>query len=557
MSSEEEPRRGFLEKISLFLSLLFFGKEMPLKVAAQAAAPPGLWLEKIIANPDDDALRLEYAKWLTSQGDILGEFVECEVLQSQIDDTHPEYYSREWRRARLRSERYDGSRTRTETWTAPARACTYFGSTDRGLLENLSVEDVDDFRRRERELVSAIPLLRNLHFFRNGATDLFRNLARCKIASQIRSLDLYDCYVSQDSFAVLQQADMFPNLQTLHCGASRLDCDGLRQFLATGVKKRLESLEIPACKLTDAQGKEVTEIDFAESPYKPLFENTGLAAIRNVSMSAPIFDERHADQLAHSSLLQRLTELNLSGCPVGGNWMSIASKANYRLPLRRLAFDQSNLGGENALDFSAFPQLCDLNVDSSKVTAAALDQLLRTIPGGLRKLSAAYNAIGDTGAEKISECSQLKNLRGLYLFGCDIGSHGIEHLARSPHLKALVALKLGWNKIGSKAIHDLVGSPIARSLRFLHVCDCGIGEAGAQAVANAPELRNLNWLNVDDNQIGDAGIRGILNSPHLKNLTALSADNCDQREDELGAIWKKRFGNFDRWSAFSIVGKLR
>lgn len=557
MSSEQEPRRAFLGKVGLFLSLPFFGRAMPLKEAAQAAAPPGLWLEKIIANPDDDALRLEYAQWLTSQGDILGEFVECEVLQSQIDDTHPEYYSREWRRARLRSERYDGSRTRTESWTAPARTCTYFGSTDRGLLENLLVKDVDDFRRRERELLSAIPLLRNLHLSSVGTTDLFRNLARCKIASQIRSLDLYDCDVSQDSFAVLQQEDKFPNLQTLHCGASRLDCNGLRQFLATGVKKRLESLELPACKLTDAQGKEVTEIDFSESPYKPLFENTGLAAIRNVSMSDPIFDERHADQLAHSSLLQRLMELDLSGCPVGGNWMSIASKANYRLPLRRLAFDQSNLGGQYALDFSAFPNLSDLNVDSSQVTATSLDQLLQTIPEGLRKLSAAYNAIGDAGAEKISACSQLKNLRCLYLFGCDLGSHGVKHLARSPHLRKLVALKLGWNRIDSTAIGNLVGSPLARSLKFLHVCDCGIGEAGARAIANAPELQDLNWLNINDNQIGDAGIRGILNSPHLKSLTALSADNCDQREDELGAIWKKRFGNFDRWSAFSIVGKLR
>jgi uncharacterized protein (TIGR02996 family) len=98
------------------------------------------FLQAILDDPDDDALRLVYADWLEEQGDPRAEFIraQCELEQAE--------HRRDWenpRRRQLTAWELELIRTHKEDWFGPVRKRFSYWESHRGFLDEVHCgEDV-------------------------------------------------------------------------------------------------------------------------------------------------------------------------------------------------------------------------------------------------------------------------------------------------------------------------------------------------------------------------------------------------------------------------------
>jgi uncharacterized protein (TIGR02996 family) len=112
------------------------------------------FLQAILDDPDDDALRLVYADWLEEQGDPRAEFIrlQCELEKAE--------YRRDWenpRRRQLTAWEIELIRTHKEEWFGPVRTRFSYWECHRGFIDEVHCTE-DVFFEVADELFAAQPV---------------------------------------------------------------------------------------------------------------------------------------------------------------------------------------------------------------------------------------------------------------------------------------------------------------------------------------------------------------------------------------------------------------
>src|SRR5262249_39666688 len=140
------------------------------------------FLNAILANPDDDGLRMVFADWLEERGDPRGEFirVQCELERMQPDDPRrPPLFAREL--ALIRDNK--------DSWIGPFCRELFHWDFRRGFLQEI-ICTLEAFLRLADEIFRSQPVQDVT--LRGAVDDVadFRKLEECLHLSRLRSLYL-------------------------------------------------------------------------------------------------------------------------------------------------------------------------------------------------------------------------------------------------------------------------------------------------------------------------------------------------------------------------------
>jgi hypothetical protein len=290
-----------------------------------------------------------------------------------------------------------------------------------------------------------------------------------------------------------------------------------------------------------------------------------LAACRHLARIEQLqFDESNAAlnaaaarALARSPYLDRLRELDLTGCRVGDSGFKalMASRSLPRLevldlygngvgngmaeilPEARLRSLKSlNLGSNDVNDAcmlglantESFPSLEELCLYHNELTAIGMWMLGRWPHArGLKKLNIHSNPLGDAGVEALATIvasAPMPSLCDLNLAGVGVKAAGLRALAAAP-LAHLADLSLRSNKIGPKGAEALAQAPWLTGLSSLDVTSCAIGPAGLRHLLGVRGRWRPADLFLSDNKLDDACVSELVRSPLISELVFLDLDS--------------------------------
>jgi uncharacterized protein (TIGR02996 family) len=424
-------------------------------------------LDAIIADPDDDAVRLVYADWLDENGSE-ADRARARLIRLQIelerveDDDRCRVIAREC--AALIDRHW---REWSRGFQADQRDAVHFMDVfKRGFVpwvemkgqEFLSDPTLDDLLGCEPITRLVISVHRSLP----------AAIAHWKHLHRVRELVLLSCEV-HDAAALLQSPAL----------------TNLREFVALGVIDEASAALIAS----DARFAHIGRLNLGHTVFR------GLGA-------------RALGLIAHSRTLSRLTALDY-----GWNDTTIdAVDSLAASPLAgRLTF--LGLGRDEYGDFNPVPTL-----------GARVVERLVGFPR-LEGLDLGGQQIGDDGAEMLARCPNLAGLKRLDLASNCLGARGIAALLSSPYLTRLEELDLSDNRPGVAWIARLLsdGTRRFRSLR-LNVND--LDEEAATLLANAAACEGVQELTLMGNSIGDRGVIALARSAHLPQLRRLNLRGC-------------------------------
>jgi len=185
-------------------------------------------LRKIGAAPGDDALRLEYARWLKAHGDVpRGEFIEleCAIAAARSEQSNfPDMES--WRAAhpdqkRMVDKASELRKQHREAWEAPLAelGVSHVWFRDRGFPQSFRIGSTDLISHAE-ELHLLAPLLSGLQLIISSPEDIAILAQSPAVAAILDNLDFL-----QINSRYLVHVDLSPLITSPHlAGLRELDC---------------------------------------------------------------------------------------------------------------------------------------------------------------------------------------------------------------------------------------------------------------------------------------------------------------------------------------------
>jgi uncharacterized protein (TIGR02996 family) len=167
-----------------------------------------------------------------------------------------------------------------------------------------------------------------------------------------------------------------------------------------------------------------------------------------------------------------------------------------------------------------------------------------SLGGSLRRLVLDHNDIGDAGLATLSRSRSLARLELLSVKANGIGADGLRALAAGEGLPSLTRLELSFNEaISAEGVAALAASPRFARLETLWLRRCPhIGAEGARGIAESPRASSLRDLNLLSCKIGRGGARAIAESPYLSGLRTLEV-SYNRLDDASRARLRARFGD--------------
>jgi uncharacterized protein (TIGR02996 family) len=136
----------------------------------------------------------------------------------------------------------------------------------------------------------------------------------------------------------------------------------------------------------------------------------------------------------------------------------------------------------------------------------------------LRQLKFERGHLDPAGLAKVKQLPQIEELE---LHHTDLTAGGLRALLRSKHLTGLKSLDLGGNDIGDEGAAALAAWPGLVRLESLDVANCSLSHTGASALADSAGAMPLKRLSIGRNT-DTAGVAGaVLTASGLQNLTEL------------------------------------
>jgi uncharacterized protein (TIGR02996 family) len=426
----------------------------------------GAFLAAIIAQPDDDSVRLVFADWLEEHGDPdRAAFIRLQIRQAQVPEGGPEYRDLS-NRAEVLHKRH------RETWLVDlpqviARHAPLF-YFKRGFLTELSTRTavvagistrawskhpiqeltLSKFRGRLDRVLALphMPRIRKLclhgeRYMGGMAHSDLEALARCPNLMGLREL-LIHSEIGNAVAGAVASCPSLTGLTDLSLHDKDLDATGLTTLIRTGAATggHLERLHLGSHRIDPVAARVL-----AGAPALAALELLDLRGRVGPNPAARIGDEG-ATVLAHS--------LRLAG-------------------LRRLWLSHQGIGPGGARSLAASPHLT-----------------------GLRGLSLSNNPIRAAGARALVD-GRWTELTDLNLSWCDLDDEGAKVLAGAHRLSKLTRLDLKYNDIGKVGAIALSRSTRFGELRSLDLTNNPIGDDGARALCASTALKKLKELEVE------------------------------------------------------------
>jgi uncharacterized protein (TIGR02996 family) len=457
------------------------------------------FLEAILADPEDDALRLIYADWLDEHGDPeRAEFIRVQIELARLPPTDPCVSELRAREGRL----FIPNRQR---WGFPGKHRPHFR---RGFLDEWEYGWPPD------EAFRQAPIQTIWH--------------------------AVDPYWGEDG---VDEAHPYPvdspylsRIRTAHLPAGRsssIPVETLILFTASPHLTDLRSLDVSGNPLCDAGfeeliGREPTSASRTSTRPTPL----GLRQLETLNVSETDLGNVALKALTESSLARTLTRLDLSEngrITSSGLDRLLRSDLGSRLRELSLALPSNSRRSLASVLVKALPRLRLRRLRACGVfnTVDAVEALANAPSWGpLEALDLSYTSLSGAAFKTLMGCPHLAGISTLYLDLCALKDADMQPLARCRHLKNLTHLSLVSNPIGDAGARAIAESTHLRQLVYLNLATSGsaLGDAGLKALTESPVLSSVYLLNLQGSmycQFGDDSLRALATSTYAARLTTL------------------------------------
>jgi uncharacterized protein (TIGR02996 family) len=234
---------------------------------APAAKPSSLpvegrrLLDAVLADVDDDEVRLVFADWLSDRGDPRGEFIH---LQCALGRPLVNASGRAWTRPRFAGDPEELEKrerkllsAHQKEWVAPVRSTIRTWNWSRGFIDRV-VADCATYLAGATRLFAEMPVTRvNLTAMK---PPMIHALAEQPTSAKIRELDVN--FQKLDAAGVVAfRAEVWRGLRWLNLAGNRLGSDGTRS-LAGAELPSLRHLELTDAYLSDEAAAGLTGAPF-------------------------------------------------------------------------------------------------------------------------------------------------------------------------------------------------------------------------------------------------------------------------------------------------------
>jgi uncharacterized protein (TIGR02996 family) len=452
--------------------------------------PRDALLEAVRAAPDDDVPRLVLADWLIDHGEPeRGEFIQVQCALARLSEDDP-------KRPALKA-REMGLLLKHETaWAQPlpelARAWTF----RRGFLDEAIIEP-----RR----VDAGPLATVL------STDLVRRLTLAAAPPRPDEEVHHDTGLDDRAIGALLDVVRVRPLLALNLFGGGGDVSGaLRSLCEAPGLTGLTALNLGYCQV-DPEGLRI------------LSGSSLMNSLTDLDLSGNGLTEDEVAVLAASPRLANLRRLSLAYTPFAAAalWALLSAPALANLDFLDLTSCNPGQAPEqplpSAVSDAAPPLHLRLNGNRGMDLGRLVSQLRR-----VRRLDLGTSGLVDAAVRNLADEPALARLQSLDLSGNHFGAVGVAALVRSPHFSNVQALDLSSNWLGDAVAETIAAAPGSASLRALHLTNTHLTERGVAALARSPYLSGLRCLSLRDNRLPPAAARSLARSPYLTGLTSLN-----------------------------------
>jgi uncharacterized protein (TIGR02996 family) len=385
----------------------------------------------ILANPDDDTLRLIYADALEEEGDARrAAFIRAQVQLARVPEYDPA-----WVRTRYHDREKLGGRWALELPPLPDGLDWAREPFRRGFPANVQASDAAAFSNHAADLFARFPIESvELTVARLAES---REFARGDWVSRLVRLSVVQG-LGAPAAARLLGSPHYDRLRELHVGAGLTTTETARAIVRSRVFRHLTSL---SCRDDRAGGRTLAnELAQLADPPK----------LRVLDLSGNRLTAEQLGRLAGAPALSAVEELDLSDNNLRAAGVRAVAGANLpHLRSLRLLRTQPEEGGVRALTGSALlGELRSLTLGGNNLPPAAADVLAASpAVSNLRVLDLRENRLGDAGAAALAASPHLRNLVHLDLSTNLVEDDGADSLAGSPHLGGLIYLDLHANVI--------------------------------------------------------------------------------------------------------------
>jgi uncharacterized protein (TIGR02996 family) len=387
----------------------------------------------ILADPDDDTLRLIYADALEEAGQARrAAFVRTQVQLAGVPEYDP---------AHIRA-RHSGAGGFDFEWlqeaTLPDGLDWAREPFRRGFPAAVQARDAAAFVAGADELFARYPVESvELRVARPGEAAAF---AGCEWVSRLVRLAVTEGLGSATARRLLGSPH-YQRLQDLHIEGGLATEPTVTALVGSRVFKQLTALTY---RDGPSGGRLVTELTRLADPPR----------LRALELPANRLRAEQLGPLLAAPVLSAVEELNLSENNLGAAAVRAIAAADLpHLRSLRLHGTRPEQDGVRALAAAAFlPGLRGLTLSGNNLPASAA-AVLAGSPGvaNLTVLDLRENRLGDRGAAALADSPHLRNLAYLELSQNLIEDGGADALAESPHLGGLICLDLCGNIISPAA----------------------------------------------------------------------------------------------------------
>jgi uncharacterized protein (TIGR02996 family) len=273
------------------------------------------FIHAIIDDWGDDVPRLAYADWLEERGDPYGEFIRLGCARARGSAR-----SREAARQEALLARYE------EEWFGPLRALGRLNPSERGFVNNITIEGDQGLRRfvaGAKEIARTCLLQQVL--LRPGRSppetldpQTLRGFAALPCLGRVRSLLVAGYYGDADAGSFLDVEGLrallasphWARLKELNLANNRLGEAGARALAEAPLLAQLTGLDLSGWVGSDLDGTVISRVaNIGRSGVWALASSPGTAQLRQLELSWNQAGDAGAAALAASPYLTRLTSL--------------------------------------------------------------------------------------------------------------------------------------------------------------------------------------------------------------------------------------------------------
>ncbi len=379
------------------------------------------FLEAVLADPDDDFVRLVYADWLEEHGQPeRAAFIRVQIELAKVAEDDP-------RRPGLLHQAYWLEYEHYYQWRDPfahlhPEAITFH----RGFAEEMTLP-AEVFLSRADAAFAVTPLRR---VRLRGVGDSMVKLCDSPHLERLRGLEISCSELSPSDVARLSGSSRLGSLEHLSLAANRLPASSLVALLRSLPLPSLRSLDLGGNTSDDNVARAIAEGD------RPRLRSLALGP-----SGGEYSDKIRAGgilAIAESPSLAGLEHLDVNWQAIGDAGLAALCGPTSSLALTWLESKQNGIG---------------------EVGGAGLEALAASSLDTLRHLDLSCNDVGVGGARALASWPGLGGVRCLYLEECALGDNGVRALARSPFIRRLRELRLGKNRVTDAGARALLESP--------------------------------------------------------------------------------------------------